>query len=141
MRRFPTGLVLSGIGMVCLFVLLGMWGCPQYNVWQQGLEGEAELARAAQNRRIKTLEAEAKKDSAKLDAEAEVVRAEGLAKANKILGESLAGEQGERYLRYLWINGLEKGDHRETIYIPTEAGLPVLEAGRFLRGAPEKAGK
>lgn len=29
--------------------LLCMWGCPNYRVYQQNLEGEAELARATQN--------------------------------------------------------------------------------------------
>ncbi len=125
------GWIVLGVSAALVLFCCGLYGCPRYNVWQQGLEGEAELARAAQNRKIKTLEAEAKKDSAKLDAEAEQFRASGLAQANKILGESLAGEQGERYLRYLWITGLEKGDNRETVYIPTEAGLPILEAGRL----------
>lgn len=132
--------LVGGGAALLLLVLTGMYGCPRYNVWQQGLEGEAELARAQQNRKIRIQEAEAKRDSARMEAEAEAIRAEGLSKANKILGESLGGEQGERYLRYLWITGIEKGDGRETIYIPTEAGLPILEANRR-HGvtAPQKA--
>lgn len=77
--------------LVALLLAGTLYGWPLYRVWEQGLEGEAELAKAGQNRKIRTLEAEAKKDSAKLEAEAEALRAEGLAKANKILGESLAG--------------------------------------------------
>lgn len=89
--------------------------------------GEMDFAEAEQNRRIKVLEAEAKKESAVLEAEAEVSRAEGAARANKILGESL--KNNEEYLRYLWITSMEKSQH-DTIYIPTEAGLPILEAAR-----------
>ena len=37
----------------------------------------------------------------------------------------------EEYLRYLWITNLENGSGRETIYVPTEAGLPILEANRL----------
>lgn len=118
----------------CLaLTLLGMWGCPRYNVWQQGLEGEAELARASQNRQIAIQEANAKKDSARLLADAEVERAKGVAQANQIIGESLKGN--ESYLRYLWIQSLHEGKS-EVIYVPTEANLPILEAQRLKKEAP-----
>ena len=62
--------------------------------------------------------------------EAEVARAKGVAEANKIIGESL--HNNEAYLRYLWINGLsEHGNAPTVVYVPTEAGLPILEAGRM----------
>ena len=70
----------------------------------------------------------AKKESAQLLADAEVTRAEGVAKANKIIGDSLKGN--ESYLRYLWINGLSEKDNNTVIYVPTEANLPILEAGK-----------
>lgn len=110
-------------------IAFGSWGCPHYNVWQAGLKGQAELKQAEQNRKIAVQEAEAKRDSAKLLAEAEVERAKGVAEANRIIGESLKGN--EAYLRYLWITGLEAGPNREVVYVPTEAGLPILEAGRL----------
>jgi hypothetical protein len=102
-------------------------GCPIYGVWQKGLKGKAELKQAEYNRKIKIREAEAKHESAKSLAMAEVERAKGVAKANKIIGESL--RKNEAYLRYLWIQGLHNGKG-ETIYIPTEANLPILEATR-----------
>ena len=103
------------------------FGYPQYKVWQQRLAGQAELARAEQNRKIAIQEAEAKKESARALAEAEVIRAEGVAKANSIIGESLRGN--ESYLRYLWIQTLNDNP-QNVIYVPTEAGLPILEAGK-----------
>jgi hypothetical protein len=50
-----------------------------------------------------------------------------VAKANQIIGQSL--KDNEAYLRYLWIDKVDstKG---QIIYVPTEAGLPILEAGR-----------
>lgn len=33
-------------------------------------------------------------------------------------------------LRYLWIQGLQEGATPQVVYVPTEAGLPILEAGR-----------
>ena len=123
-----NNIALAIVGVFGLVVLIGicMWAVPNYSVWQQRLAGEAELARAEQSRKIKVAEAQAFKDSAALLADAEVIRAEGVAKANKIIGDSLHNNEG--YLRYLWINNLEKGN--QVIYVPTEAGLPILEAGK-----------
>src|SRR5215470_3202827 len=101
---------------------------PIYNVWEQRKKGEAELARAESNRRITILEALSKKEAASSLAETEVIRAKGVAEANRIIGDSLKNNEG--YLRYLWIEGLQ-GGHQQTIYVTTEAGLPILEAGRF----------
>lgn len=113
-------------GIVCLLVLASiMGGCPVYNVWQQDLQGQAELARAEQNRRIAIEEARAAEESAKSYANAEVIRARGVAEANSIIADGLGGPDG--YLRYLWIQQLPDG---KTVYVPTEAGLPITEAGR-----------
>lgn len=122
--------VLATIGAVFLLILVafGMYGCPQYNVYQQRLTGEAELARAEYSRQIAVREAQAKLDSAAKLADAEIERARGVAAANKIIGDSLKGN--EAYLRYLWINelGITKNS---VIYVPTEANLPILEADRL----------
>ena len=117
-------------GLLVLFLIVfGMFGYPLLKVWYATQEGRAELAQAEQNRQIKVKEAQATKDSAILLADAEVLRAEGVAKANKIIGASL--HDNEEYLRYLYINALTESDvEKEVIYIPTEAGLPILEAGR-----------
>lgn len=124
-RMIVKGIALVAV-VVVLLVLAGMWAYPIYNVWAQGLAGEAELRRAEQNRKIAVQEAEARKDSAALLAQAEVARAKGVAEANEIIGESLKGN--EAYLRYLWIDGLQT-NQMQVIYVPTEAGLPILEAG------------
>lgn len=72
-----------------------------------------------------TLQAEARIKIAKSQAQAEIERAYGVAKANEIIGNSLKGNS--EYLRYLMIQGLNDSKG-ERIYIPTEAGLPILEA-------------
>jgi hypothetical protein len=99
----------------------------KYNLWSSSLNGEAELRRADWNRQITVREAQAKRDAAVMLAEAEVQRAIGVAKANKIIGDSLKGN--EAYLHYLWIDSLQNTKD-QVIYIPTEAGLPILEAGK-----------
>lgn len=74
-----------------------------------------------------TLKAEATIKIAKAAAQAEIERAYGVAKANEIIGKSLQGN--EAYLKYLMIQNMQ-GEKGERIYIPTEAGLPILEARR-----------
>lgn len=74
-------------------------------------------------------EAQAKADAAALEGQAELTRADFAARANERLAEGLGGH--EAYLRYLYIRMLEETDGAEQIiYIPTEAGMPLLEAGK-----------
>lgn len=72
-----------------------------------------------------TLNAEARVKIAKAEAQAEIERAYGVAKANEIIGQSLKGNN--EYLTYLKIQAIKDGDNSK-IYIPTEAGMPILEA-------------
>jgi regulator of protease activity HflC (stomatin/prohibitin superfamily) len=116
-------------GLFVGVITLGMWGMPKYNVYSQTMEGKAILAHAQSSREVAVAEAKAKMESAELLAQAEVMRAKGVAQANKIIGESLHGN--EVYLRYLWIQNLETSKEAQVIYIPTEAGLPILEANRL----------
>lgn len=128
--KFISKLIFRGLILFTLFVGLIWAGCAGgriYDVWGQRKAGEAELARAESNRQIKTLEAKAALESSKHLADAEVIRAHGVAEANKIIGDSLKNNEG--YLRYLWITGLDQS-HKEIIYIPTEANIPILEAKR-----------
>ena len=109
-----------------------MYGYPQYRVYSQEAAGRAVLAEAQASRQVRVLEARAKAESARAEADAEVVRARGAAEANRILQNSLGGPAG--YLRYLQIQALEN-TRANLIYVPTDAGLPVTEAGR-LRATP-----
>ena len=116
-----------GLTLACVAVLsVGgcMAGMPVYNVYHQKMEGEAELAKANFSKQVMVQEAQAKMDSAKMLAEAEVERAKGVARANQIIGDSL--KNNEDYLRYLFVNNLEHTQN-QVIYIPTEANLPILE--------------
>jgi regulator of protease activity HflC (stomatin/prohibitin superfamily) len=128
-----TTLILAVCGIGILFSFLLLWIgftaiYSEYHVWSSGLAGEAELKQAEWNRQITVREAQAKKDSAVLLADAEVERAKGVAKANTIIGESL--NNNESYLRYLWIQNLQN-EKNQIIYVPTETNLPILEANRF----------
>jgi hypothetical protein len=108
-------------------VILTFWAWPKYRVYSQQKAGEAALKKAEFERRTMVETARAEKDSAVFKAEAEIERAKGVAEANRIIGASL--KDNDAYLRYLWVQGLNDGS-TETIYIPTEANLPILEATR-----------
>lgn len=126
------GILAGGIGWLLLVIVgivcLAMWGCPQYNVYQQGMSGQAKLKESESGRQVMVQEAIAKEEAAKHLAAAEVNRAKGVAEANKIIGEGL--KNNHEYLMYLWIHGMADQSH-QIVYIPTEGGLPILEAGRF----------
>lgn len=119
-------LIIVGIALMSV-ALSGCGFYPPYRVWEAGQDGKAELARANQNRQIAVTQSKAKSEAAAFEAEAEITRARGVAKANQIIGDSL--HNNEDYLRYLFVNGLEHTQN-QIIYVPTEAQLPVLEAGR-----------
>ncbi len=129
-------LVLALLASVALVVALWLW--PKYRVYSEELAGQARLKEAEWSKQIQIEEARAQQQAsllqaqtrvtlAKANGQAEIERAKATAEANRIIGESLKGN--EAYLRYLWIEGLKDGKG-ERIYIPTEAGLPILEAGR-----------
>ena len=114
-KKAQEGVIYFVIFIVVLGLIIGLLiGIPKYRVYSKSLRGKADLKEAEWNRQI-----------ASLDAQAEIERAKGVAEANSIIGKSLQGN--EAYLKYLWINGLHDGSS-ETIYIPTEANLPILEA-------------
>ena len=122
------------IGSIIAIVIVGallLIGLPTYNVYSKQMAGKAAYEQAVQDRRIRVLEAQAALDSAKLTAQAEVERARGVNEANRIMAESLGG--AENYLRWSYIHMLQETagkQGREVIYIPTEAGMPILEAGK-----------
>lgn len=113
------------IVLACALFVVGLFvAIPMYNVWQQEMQGKAEFAKAEQNRKIKIEEAKANLEAEKLNAQAEIERAKGAAEAIKIENGSIT----PTYIQYLWVRQ-QNAAANKVIYIPTEAGLPILEAG------------
>lgn len=115
------------IAVTVLVIIAGlMFGLPLYNVWQQEMSGKAEMAKAEQNRQILVEEAKAKLEAERLNAQAEIERTKGMAQAMEIEN----GKLTSTYNQYLFIRTLEKisdkGSLPQTIYIPTEGMLPVM---------------
>jgi hypothetical protein len=121
---FVAGAILVG-GAAGVF-----WGFKSIKVWSASIDGQAILAEAQYSRQARVEEARARNDAAELEGQAELTRAEFSARANEELADGLGGSEG--YLRYLYIRMLEENGAQgdQIIYIPTEAGMPILEAGR-----------
>lgn len=63
-------------------------------------------------------------EQAKKDAEIEIARAEGAARAQEIVRSTLS----DSYLQYLWIKTLNENPN--VIYVATEANLPIFKSAR-----------
>lgn len=140
-QRGESLLQMIGAIAVVTFLLLGgvggcMWGYPKYKVYSMEMHGKAVLAEAENSRQVAVREALAMKDSAEHKAAAEITRATGVAEANRIIAEGLGGPEG--YLRYLAIEAMREqasSNNATTVYVATEAGIPITEASRFNKPA------
>lgn len=115
------------ITIICLI----LWAYPQYKVYKERKYGEAELQRANYNRQIKIVESHAALESASNLANADTIRAHGIATSNKIIGQSL--NDNPSYLQWLFIDQI-KDSKNQIIYIPSgNLGfpLPIQEATRL----------
>lgn len=120
--------------------LLTLTSCWEFNRQQQMKDADANgkstlieaesskkalIEEAKAKNEAATLNAEARIKVAKAEAQAEIERAKGVAEANRIIGKSL--EDNANYLKYLQIEAIKESKGSK-VYIPTEAGLPILEA-------------
>lgn len=129
-KKVPIlAIVIAGISAVAVIMIM-MFGLPIYNVWQQEMAGKAEMAKAEQNRKILIEEAKARLEAEKLNAQAEIERAKGMAEAMKIENGTL----NSVYNQYLFIRTLEKladkGNLPQIIYMPSEGLVPVIDVSK-----------
>ncbi len=103
-----------------VFILLFMFGWPHYKVWKQGMDGQAALAEAEQSKMIQVQVAKAELESAKLRAE-----------AIKLVGQAAKDYPEYRKQEFIGAFGeaLRDGKIQQIIYVPTEANIPIVEAG------------
>lgn len=113
------------IGMIAVFVVIAilfvLFAWPQYKVWQQGMSGQARLAEAQQSKQIAIETAKSELESAKLRAEAIKVMGKAAQEYPEYRNQEFIGAFGE---------ALREGKVNQIIYVPTEANIPVLEAGK-----------
>lgn len=106
-------------------IIAALAAFPIYRVWASQKAGQADLAAAQYEQQIQIATAKGRFDAAELNKKAAIIEAEAVCEQIKIIGENL--KQHDLYLRWQWIEMMK---HRagETIYVPTEANLPILAA-------------
>ena len=116
------GLLLAMIAaFVVIIFLFFLFAWPQYKVWQQGMAGQAQLSKAQQSKQIAIETAKAELESAKLRAEAIKVMGKAAQEYPEYRQQEFIGAFGE---------ALREGNIKQIVYVPTEANIPVLGAGK-----------
>ena len=113
----------SGLSLILLTLAL-MFGLPVYSVWQQEYSGRATLAKAEQTRQVLVTQAKAEREAA-----------EARAQAIAIMGEAAQKYPEYRQQEFMasFAEALREGTIKQIIYVPTEANVPILEAGRGVK--------
>lgn len=108
--------------VLIVLVAAGMAGCPQYNVYSARLDGEATVARANGAKQALVATALAEKEAAQFRAD-----------AIKIVGQAAHDFPEYRQQEFIgsFAEALHEGKISQIIYVPTEANIPVIEAGRI----------
>lgn len=110
------------VTVIALSAVVVVWRLinPQLNLYKANTEKQSQIAVSR-----------AKADAAVFEKAAEITRAEGVSEANRIIASSITDE----YIRWLYVDQLDRIEG-QIIYIPTEAAIPILEAGRSVEVGP-----
>lgn len=119
-KNLDLFVVLIGAIFLVVLIILFLFGWPHYKVWKQGMDGQAALAEAEQSKMIQVQVAKAELESAKLRAE-----------AIKLVGQAAKEYPEYRKQEFIGAFGeaLRDGKIQQIIYVPTEANIPIVEAG------------
>jgi hypothetical protein len=97
-------------------------------IWRAERQGRAELARATYAKQVIEIEAQQQLLAETYRAEAEIIRANGIAEAMEIINAELTPE----YLKHFWIRTLAA--HDNVIYVSIEGGYPTLLSAMMKEG-------
>ena len=113
-------IAISTVASVILIVI-AMALYPKYRVYSQELRGQAALAEAKSSKQVQVEQARGELESSKLRAE-----------AIEIIGKAAQDYPEYRNQEFIGAFGdaLRSGDIEQIIYVPTEANIPILEAGK-----------
>ena len=114
MRKFIKFAVIAA---VLVFAISTLTGCV---VWNAERRGRAALAQARYQMQVIEVEAQQRMVAETYNAEAEIIRAHGIAEAMRIIKSEITLE----YLKHFWIRTL--AEHDGVIYISLESGFPVM---------------
>ena len=120
-----TGILIV-LGIVASIVLVGflMWFLPTYEVWRCGMTGKARLQQAEQEKQIMI-------ETARAEAEAAILKAEAITTVGAAAKEFPEYRQQEFIAAFG--EAIQSGQVEQIIYVPTEANIPIVEAGRMVK--------
>ena len=118
---------MAALMIVTLCVVWAIFGYPLWRVWASHRAGLADLQQAKNEQQIQIAKAQSRLDAAEINKKAAIIEAQAVSAQIKEIGVQLATH--DLYLKWQWIKMMEDRDG-ETIYVPTEANLPILEATR-----------
>lgn len=134
MNDFGKGLIAVSVG-IALFVgviFTTGWGWAHFRLWKAEYSGQAlEIEKRYKGQAI-LAEATFTKQARVETAKAEEESAQHVANAIAIVGEAAQKYPEYRQQEFYLALGeaLQEGNINQIIYIPTEAGLPITEAGQ-----------
>jgi len=120
---------------IALLVIGLAWvllGYPLWRIWAAHPSGLADLQQAKNEQQIQIAEGQSRFNAAELNKQAAVIEAEAVALQIKAIGEQLT--KHDLHLRWQWIKMMEESEVKmNTVYVPTEANIPILEATRLAK--------
>jgi hypothetical protein len=134
MSREDTVSSIVGIFFIMIIigaVVGGLYMYPKYKIYKLEMNGKAELAEAQWSKQIQIEEAKGRLEASRYERETQLIQANTTAEANRIV----AGSLDPLYIQYLMVTKMADGNTQQIIYIPTEAGIPLLEAGKTVTQA------
>jgi hypothetical protein len=110
------------IGLIAVILTaVGMAGCPPYEAWEKGISGQAALNYAEKQRKILIEQAKAEEEAAQHRANAIGIVGQAAKDFPEYRKQEFIGAFGE---------ALNNDSIDKIIFVPTEANIPVTEAGR-----------
>ena len=113
--------VVVGIVVTILLVVGFLFGLQYFKVFSAEMSGKAILAQATNERQAQVEQARAEYEAAQL-------RADAIA----IVGEAAQKYPEYRYQEFLgsFAEAFKAGKINQVVYVPTEAMIPIMEAGK-----------
>lgn len=126
-RDIRFWLSVAAIAFLGIVALIWLWllATPRYNLYKKNTEKRAVIAEQRAKSEAAEFAARSKVIQATAKGEARVIDAKAIAESQRIIAATLTPE----YLRYLYIEAISDNQN-QVIYVPTESGLPITEAGR-----------
>ena len=119
--------IIPSVVAVVVVIAWSLFGYPIWKVWASQKQGEADLQQAHKEQQIQVSKAQGRVDAAELNKQAAIIEAEAVSAQIESIGKQLT--EHDLYLKWQWIKMMEERPESSVIYVPTEANLPILEAG------------